>query len=40
MDDRIRGLQKVSNDYLTKPFVFSELLARLQALMRKGYRRG
>lgn len=35
VDDRIRGLQKGSDDYLTKPFAFSELLARLQALMRR-----
>jgi two-component system, OmpR family, response regulator len=35
VDDRVRGLQKGSDDYLTKPFAFSELLARLQALMRR-----
>ena len=35
LDDRIRGLQKGSDDYLTKPFAFSELLARLQALIRR-----
>ena len=33
--DRVRGLQKGSDDYLTKPFAFSELLARLQALIRR-----
>jgi two-component system, OmpR family, response regulator len=35
VDDRVRGLQKGGDDYLTKPFAFSELLARLQALMRR-----
>ncbi len=35
VDDRIRGLQTGSDDYLTKPFSFSELLARLQALIRR-----
>jgi len=35
VDDRINGLQKGSDDYLTKPFAFSELLARLQALIRR-----
>jgi two-component system OmpR family response regulator len=35
LDDRVRGLQKGSDDYLTKPFAFSELLARLQALIRR-----
>ena len=35
VDDRVRGLQKGSDDYLTKPFAFSELLARLQALIRR-----
>lgn len=35
VDDRIRGLQKGSDDYLTKPFAFSELLARIQALIRR-----
>jgi DNA-binding response OmpR family regulator len=35
VDDRVRGLQKGSDDYLTKPFAFSELLARLQALVRR-----
>ena len=34
VDDRVKGLQTVSDDYLTKPFAFSELLARVQALMR------
>jgi two-component system, OmpR family, response regulator len=35
VDDRVRGLQRGSDDYLTKPFAFSELLARVQALMRR-----
>ena len=33
--DRVRGLQKGGDDYLTKPFAFSELLARIQALIRR-----
>ncbi len=35
VDDRIAGLQKGGDDYLVKPFSFSELLARLQALLRR-----
>lgn len=35
VDDRVRGLQKGGDDYLTKPFAFSELLARIQALIRR-----
>jgi two-component system OmpR family response regulator len=35
VDDRIKGLQTGSDDYLTKPFSFSELLARVQALIRR-----
>jgi len=35
VDDRIRGLQAGDDDYLTKPFAFSELLARVQALIRR-----
>ena len=35
IDDRVRGLQRGSDDYLTKPFAFSELLARVQALIRR-----
>ena len=35
VDDRVKGLQSGSDDYLTKPFAFSELLARVQALMRR-----
>lgn len=36
VDDRVRGLQSGGDDYLVKPFAFSELLARLQALIRRG----
>ena len=36
VDDRVRGLQAGGDDYLVKPFDFSELLARLQALLRRG----
>lgn len=35
VDDRVRGLQSGGDDYLTKPFAFSELLARVQALIRR-----
>jgi two-component system OmpR family response regulator len=35
VDDRVKGLQSGGDDYLTKPFAFSELLARLQALIRR-----
>lgn len=35
VDDRVRGLQTGGDDYLTKPFAFSELLARVQALIRR-----
>ncbi len=35
VDDRIKGLQSGGDDYLTKPFAFSELLARIQALIRR-----
>lgn len=34
--DRIHGLNNGADDYLTKPFVFAELLARLHALLRRG----
>ena len=37
VDDRIRGLQAGGDDYLTKPFAFSELLARVQALIRRAH---
>jgi two-component system OmpR family response regulator len=35
VEDRVKGLQAGSDDYLTKPFAFSELLARVQALIRR-----
>ena len=35
IEDRVRGLRSGSDDYLTKPFAFSELLARVQALIRR-----
>jgi two-component system OmpR family response regulator len=35
VDDRIKGLRAGGDDYLTKPYAFAELLARLEALMRR-----
>ena len=35
VDDRIKGLQAGGDDYLVKPFAFSELVARIQALIRR-----
>jgi two-component system OmpR family response regulator len=35
VEDRIKGLESGSDDYLTKPFAFSELLARVYALIRR-----
>jgi len=35
VDDRVKGLQAGGDDYLVKPFAFSELLARVQALIRR-----
>jgi DNA-binding response OmpR family regulator len=35
VDDRIRGLQTGGDDYMTKPFSFAELLARVRALIRR-----
>lgn len=37
VDDRITGLDAGADDYLTKPFEFRELLARLRALLRRGH---
>jgi two-component system OmpR family response regulator len=36
LEDRVAGLDGGADDYLTKPFSFAELLARLRALMRRG----
>jgi len=36
VDDRVKGLQAGGDDYLVKPFAFAELLARVQALVRRG----
>ena len=36
MDERIEGLRAGGDDYLTKPFAFGELLARIEALLRRG----
>lgn len=35
LEERVKGLQKGGDDYLTKPFAFSELLARVQSLIRR-----
>ncbi len=35
VDERVQGLQAGGDDYLTKPFAFTELLARVQALIRR-----
>jgi two-component system copper resistance phosphate regulon response regulator CusR len=36
VEDRVKGLELGADDYLVKPFAFSELLARVRALMRRG----
>ncbi|RJQ43800.1 MAG: DNA-binding response regulator [Nitrospiraceae bacterium] len=38
VDERVKGLKTGSDDYLTKPFAFSELIARVQALIRRASR--
>jgi len=38
VDDRVEGLRAGGDDYLTKPFAFTELLARLEALVRRNDR--
>ena len=40
VEDRVRGLQEGADDYLVKPFAVRELLARLQALLRRQYDQG
>jgi DNA-binding response OmpR family regulator len=37
VDDRVRGLNTGADDYLIKPFAFAELVARIQALVRRRY---
>ena len=37
LDDKVHGLQQGADDYLVKPFHFKELIARIQALMRRQY---
>src|ERR1700691_1965671 len=36
LDDRVKGLENGADDYMTKPFAFVELLARVRALLRRG----
>jgi DNA-binding response OmpR family regulator len=36
VDDRVKGLDAVADDYLVKPFAFAELVARLRAMLRRG----
>jgi two-component system copper resistance phosphate regulon response regulator CusR len=39
VDDRVKGLELGADDYLLKPFAFSELLARVRTLLRRGHAR-
>jgi two-component system copper resistance phosphate regulon response regulator CusR len=36
LDDRVRGLEGGADDYMTKPFAFAELIARIRTLLRRG----
>jgi DNA-binding response OmpR family regulator len=36
LDDKVQGLNRGADDYLTKPFAFAELLARIRAITRRG----
>ena len=40
VEDRVKGLELGADDYLVKPFAFSELLARVRTLLRRGRVRG
>ena len=40
VDDRVKGLRGGGDDYLAKPYAFSELLARIEALARRRRGRG
>ncbi len=40
IDERVRGLRNGGDDYISKPFAFSELLARVEALLRRARARG
>ena len=37
VDDRVKGLNLGADDYLTKPFAFEELVARVRAMIRRGH---